>query len=303
MTEVTQIRPGGNDHLADDVVGAALDGMQPEVYAAILDAAAARLADGQPAAKAHWWNRITGSGLTAAAFALLLVGVQCVVQAESWRGLTGFARLIRITGTAVQGVPVTLDGVSVISALLALRAELSDEPSGRERAALYLFTLSSVAANYWHGIHSGGIESALYFGGMSLAVTGVFDMLLRQIRRAVRRREGRRARPMPQFGLTQWIRYPLLTFRAWSLSIERGYATPHEALAAARDEALNLPGLAIDGDVLAAMDASHRLAVAFGAIGKADVPAALALLRSKNAAIDSSHAYKVRNAMLEGGQQ
>jgi hypothetical protein len=49
------------------------------------------------------------------------------------------------------------------------------------------------------------------------------------------------------------------------------------------------------------MSAAHRLAVAFGAIGRTDVPAALALLKQNGAGIDPSHAYKVRSAILEGG--
>jgi Protein of unknown function (DUF2637) len=281
MTEVTQLRPAD-----EDLAGIAMpEGMAP-----------------QQAGEPRWWHKFTGRNVTSAAFGVLLVGVQGVVQAESWKGLTGFAGLIHITGTATQGVPITLDGVSTIAALLALRAELADEASGRERGAMYLFTLASCAANYWHGSISGGIEGALYFAGMSLAVMFVFDMLLRQIRRAVRRRAGRRARPMPQFGLMQWLRYPRTTFRAWSLSLAHGYDSPQQALDAARDEAIDLPELAIDDAVLQSLDASHRLAVAFGATGTADVKTALALLRSKGAPVDSSHAYKVRNQILSGAQ-
>lgn len=250
---------------------------------------------------------LSGKSVTAAVFAVVLIGVQAVVQTESWTGLTGFARLIHITGAATQGVPITLDGVSTVSALLALRAELNDEASGRERMALYLFTLASCAANYWHGMHSGGIEGALYFGGMSLAVTFVFDMLLRQIRRSIQRRKGRRSTHVPQFGLTHWLRYPSLTYTAWSLAIKDGHETSAEAFEAARQaidgsQYPDLPELPIDHTTLAGMTAPARLAVAFGAIGKTDVPAALALLRKHGTPIDSSHAYKVRAAMLEGGQ-
>jgi len=320
MTEVTQVRPDGGSRPAVDVI----EGLDPEVFAAILDAGAARLAaqTGQEdESKRRWWHKITGRGVTSAAFGALLVGVQGIVQAESWRGLTGFARMIHITGTAAQGVPLTLDGVSTISAMLALRAELSDESSARERASMYVFTFASCAANYWHGIVSGGIEGALYFGGMSLAVMFVFDMLLRQIRLAVRRRAGRRARKMPQFGLIQWARYPRLTWRAWSLALnDTSLQTPQEALNAAKAEteikaeaaraaaeakavaAMDLPVLPIGADVLSGMSAGHRLAVAFGALGKTDIPAAVALLKQHGAPVDSSHAYKVRAQILEGGQ-
>jgi hypothetical protein len=175
---------------------------------------------------------------------------------------------------------------------------------------MYVFTAMSCAANYWHGSVSGGIEGALYFAGMSLAVMFVFALVLRQIRLAVRRQAGRRTRKMPQFGLLQWARYRRLTFRAWSLALaDESLRTPQEALDAAKAEAetaavaaMNLPVLAIDAATLAGMNAAHRLAVAFGALGRTDVPAAIALLKQHGAAIDSSHAYKVRSQILEGGQ-
>lgn len=291
MTEVTQLRPADEDLAGFDV---------PE------DGTAPAAAEGRSGKK------MTGAKVTGGAFGALLIGVQGVVQAESWRGLAGFARLIGIDGLAVQGVPLTLDGVSTTAALLALKAELTGESSGRERSAMYLFTLASCGANFWHGLKSGGIEGALYFGGMSLAVMFVFDLLLRQIRLAVRRRDGRRSKPMPQFKPVQWLRYPRLTFRAWSLALaDESLRTPQAALNAARSqqtekealkELAGLPELAIDTDVLAKMDAAHRLAVAFGVLGKLDVPPALALLKSKGAPVDSSHAYKVRSQILSGAQ-
>src|SRR5262249_42759343 len=89
---------------------------------------------------------------TAVLVACVLLGVEAVIVAESWRGLTGFAHLIGITGRAAWGVPVTLDGVSLVAALVALRAELAGEASGLYRAVLFAFTAASATANYWHGL-------------------------------------------------------------------------------------------------------------------------------------------------------
>src|SRR5215469_15107351 len=129
--------------------------------------------------------------VAAAAFAAVLLAVEAVIVAESWRGLVGFAELIGIHGIAAYGVPITLDGVSLVAALVALRAELAGEASGVYRATLFAFTGASAAANFWHGRHAGGTEAALYLGGMSLAVAWVFALVLRQIRREDRRKAGR----------------------------------------------------------------------------------------------------------------
>jgi hypothetical protein len=236
--------------------------------------------------------------VTAVTFALVLLAVEAVIAAESWRGLTGFGHMIGISGRAAWGVPVTLDGVGLIAALIALRAELERIASAPARVTLFAFTGASAAANWWHGLHSGGIGAALYLGGMSLAVAWVFDLILRGIRSTARRRSGRLPDPLPKFGLPHWARYPRLTFTAWSLAVRDGHKTPREALEAAK--AAQLPELPLDGETLAGMTARDRLAVAFGALGQADVPAALALLKDRGAGVDQSHAYQVRRAMLAG---
>jgi len=182
-----------------------------------------------------------GHGWTAVLLAIVLLAVEAVIVAESWRGLTGFAHLIGITGPAAWGVPVTLDGVSLVAALVALRAELTGEASGVYRATLFAFTAASAAANYWHGHQTGGQEAALYLGGMSVAVAVVFALALRQIRHEDRRRAGTVTARLPRFSVAHWARYPWLTWRAWSLAVRDGHTSPRDALDAALNHA---PGIA-----------------------------------------------------------
>jgi hypothetical protein len=172
-------------------------------------------------------------GWTAVTLAAVLLAVEAVIVAESWRGLVGFAHLIGITGPAAWGVPITLDGVSLVAALTALRAELAAEASGLYRATLFAFTGASAAANYWHGRVTGGQEAALYLGGMSIAVAVVFALALRQIRHEDRRRAGRVTERLPRFSVAHCARYPGLTWRAWSLAVRDGHASPRAALDAA----------------------------------------------------------------------
>ena len=93
-------------------------------------------------------GRVPSSGgrWTAVVLAAVLLAVEAVIVAGSWRGLTGFADLIGISGVAAWGVPVTLDGVSLVAALVALRAELAGGGlpvfAG---AVLFVFTAASHA--------------------------------------------------------------------------------------------------------------------------------------------------------------
>jgi hypothetical protein len=235
---------------------------------------------------------------SAVALAVTLLGVEAVIAAESFGGLVGFAHMIHIVGTRGDGVPVTLDGVSLVAALLALRAELAAESSVPARVALFVFTAASASANWWHGRVSGGVAAALYFGGMSLAVTAVFALVLRAIRIEDRRRARTVADRLPKFSGALWVRYTGLTWRAWSLAVLRGYRSPREAVnAALADE---LPALELDAAVLAAMPPRDRLVAAFGAVGAVDVPRALALLEQHGVPVDQSHAYQIRKALAAG---
>jgi hypothetical protein len=201
----------------------------------------------------------SGGRWTAVLLAAVLLAVEAVIVAESWRGLTGFAYLTGISGVAAWGVPVTLDGVSLVAALVALRAELAGETSGLYRAVLFAFTAASAAANYWHGHVTGGEQAAVYMGGMSVAVAVVFSLALRQIRHEDRRRAGTVTGRLPRFSVAHWARYPALTWRAWSLAVRDGHTSPRAAL----DAALELPrrsragaaGRGSDGAVTPAGDA------------------------------------------------
>lgn len=178
-------------------------------------------------------GQVHGHQWTAPVLATVLLAVEAVIAAESWRGLTGFAHLIGITGVAAWGVPVTLDGVSLVAALTALRAELAGESSGIYRVVLFAFTGGSAAANYWHAWHERSTEAALYFGGMSIAVAVVFSLALRQIRSEDRRKAGRVTARLPRFSVAHWVRFPRLTWRAWSLAVRDGHTSPRDALDAA----------------------------------------------------------------------
>jgi hypothetical protein len=243
-------------------------------------------------------GRIRGAQVASLAFAVVLLAVDAVVAAESWHGLTGMAALIGIRGVAAYGVPVTLDGVSVASALLALRAELAGESSGAYRLSMYVFTAASAAANWWHGYKTGGAaatESALYFGGMSLAVTWVFSLVLRQLRREDRRAAGRLTDQLPRFSGAHWLRFPGLTFLAWSLAVRDGLTSPRAALDAARaerDDRAALPEVPED-DELAAMAKADAVRLAL-ALNDANVIAAVAWLAARGVTVNRAYAHDVK---------
>jgi hypothetical protein len=133
---------------------------------------------------------------------------------------------------------------------------------------------------------------------MSLAVALVFALVLREIRHEDRRSAGRTTNRLPQFSAAHWLRYPGLTWRAWSLSVRDGHASPRDAFAAAR--AAELPAVDLYATALTTMPPRDRLIAAFGAVGSLDVPKALALLDQHDCPVDQSHAYQIRKALARG---
>lgn len=235
----------------------------------------------------------------AAGFAVVLLGVEAVIVAESWRGLTGFAHMIGIGGPWAWGVPVTLDGVSLIAALVALRAELAGESSGVYRLTLFAFTAASAAANWWHGTNAGGTEAAVYLGGMSLAVAWVFSLSLRQIRREDRRRAGRVTDHLPRFSAAHWARFPRMTFRAWSLAVLDGHTTPRAALDAARPAPL--PPEPPSG-VLAQLPKAEAIRIALAHNG-GNVLDAQAWLAERGVTADRAYCHDVKRGVRGKGRR
>jgi Protein of unknown function (DUF2637) len=242
--------------------------------------------------------------IAAVAFAVVLLAVEAVIVAESWRGLTGFAELIGIHGPAAWGVPVTLDGVALVAALVALRAELAGEASGVYRATLFIFTAASAAANYWHGAHAGGTQAALYLGGMSLSVAWVFSLALRQIRREDRRKAGRVTERLPRFSAAHWGRYPGLTWRAWSLAVRDGHGTARAALDAAMTgpPEPELPPDIPSNGVLAAMPKSQAIRIAL-AHNDDGVLAAQAWLAERGIDADRAYMHDVKRGVRGKGRR
>jgi hypothetical protein len=236
---------------------------------------------------------VSAARVASVAFAVVLLTVEGVIVAESWRGLTGFAGLIGIRGVAAWGVPVTLDGVALIAALVALRAELAGESSSIYRVTLFAFTAASAAANWWHGRHVGGTEAALYLGGMSLAVAWVFALVLRQVRREDRRKAGRVTDQLPRFSSAHWLRYPRLTWRAWSLSVRDGYSSSRAALDAAAGA--ELPDVPADVE-LAELPKADAIRIAL-AHNDGSVIAAQRWLADRGVSVDRAYAHDVKRGV------
>jgi hypothetical protein len=197
-------------------------------------------------------------------------------------------------------VALALESVAVYLAWHAHLAQVANDSALRLRLAAYAFALIIGAMNYSHYAAPGWRPT---FAAVAVALCSAASPWLWGIhsRRVSRDRLMAAGLVEPhalRLGGTRWTWHPWRSARVMWCATWEGITDPAEALAAA--ELRELPAPALDAETLAPMTGRDRLAVAFGALGRVDVPAALALLAERGAPVDQSEAYKLRAAMLDG---
>jgi hypothetical protein len=225
-----------------------------------------------------------------------------LVNAVAFAGQLAFLRAhLPWTLAGQVMVAAALESVAVYLAYHAHVAQLANDSSLRLRLASYLFALGIAAMNYSHWAdHWRPTFAAVAFGLMSASSPWLWAIHSRRTSRDTLLAQGQIDHHAVRLGATRWLWHPVRSAKVMWVATWEGITAPAEAIAAAA--AAELPVVDLTADVLAAMAARDRLAVAFGAIGAADVPKALALLADRGAPVDQSHAYQCRRAMLETGR-
>lgn len=113
------------------------------------------------------------------------------------------------------------------------------------RFATWLFAASAGAMNYWHALDGNQIThptpKAVSYGAMSLVGIALWELYASLIHRKHLRERGLLPSPRPRFGAARWVRYPKVTWRAWSLSIHDQIDTVEEAWSAALGRTTSTP--------------------------------------------------------------
>lgn len=232
----------------------------------------------------------------------LLVGVIGCVAAMSWNGLVGFATSeLRLTTPFAYLVPVSLDGAALTTAFLAMRSMVLGDSAGGARVMTLAFVGASAWFNIVHATQNGGLIAAEFFGGMSVAVWAIFELVMRLVRRDALRAAGALERPLARFRPARWLRFPAATFRAWSAALDRGITDPNEALALIRKNISppvpNSAAITVTDSPDMPKNKAAAVREALKEIGGNDVTAAIELLASRGIQVDRSYAYNVARTM------
>lgn len=117
------------------------------------------------------------------------------------------------------------------------------------RWATWLFACSAGAMNYWHalGNHNSIVHptpKAVSYGAMSLVGISLWELYASLIHRRKLRDDGKLPAARPRFGVARWVRYPRLTWSAWSLTIRHQIPTSDQAWSLAVAQADGRPAAA-----------------------------------------------------------
>lgn len=199
-------------------------------------------------------ERITGWYKTAlpAFYVWLLKWVPTIApMSVAWVGQIAFARdTLGWDHPAAQIVfAAAWETTTLGAAYMYDRARRGGDKATKFRLATWLFAGSAGAMNYWHAspVHEVTVlvdheyvvqeqvelwppsDKAVAFGAMS--VSGI---LMWELRNALEHREVLRAKGLipaarPAFGIIRWVRFPLTTFTAWSMSVRLTVETVNES--------------------------------------------------------------------------
>jgi hypothetical protein len=196
-------------------------------------------------------------------------------------------------------VAVALESVAVFIAYHAHVAQLANDSAFRLRLSAYSFAAVIGAMNYSHYMGPGWAPTfpAVAFSLMSAASPWLWSIHSRRESRDALMARGLVEEHAVRLGSTRWAWHPIRSARVMFHATWEGITSPAEALAAAR--VAEMPPVDLDSDLLEALPARDRMLIAFGAVGSADVPKALALLAERGAGVDQSHGYQVRKAILD----
>jgi hypothetical protein len=168
----------------------------------------------------------------------LIVGPIVAPMAVAWIGQIQFA-----TGTLswpLAGAFVFAAGWELTTAFSGWMYHQARQAGDRGtvfRAATWLFAASAGAMNYWHASTGGWnhpTPKAVSYGAMSLVGIALWELYASLIHRQEMRARDAIPPARPRFGAVHWVRYPYLTWTAWSLSVRDGITSAGDALNAAK---------------------------------------------------------------------
>jgi hypothetical protein len=152
----------------------------------------------------------------------------------AWIGQIGFAA--QVLGWSLLGALVfaaSWEATTAFCGWMYHQARKIGDKGTSYRIATWVFAAAAGTMNYWHSCPTvvvDGVErvsldptaKAVSYGVMSLTGIALWELYASLIHKKELRAKKLLPPPRPRFGVARWVRYPAITFSAWSLSILAG---------------------------------------------------------------------------------
>lgn len=207
-------------------------------------------------ARADLWAKLNGAAPVAGR-RVMIVGPILAPMAVAWIGQIGFAQTTlgwNLLGALVFAASWEL--TTAFTGWMYHQARQDGDQGTIFRIATWIFASAAGFMNYWHAAiddaknpagkdaagkaTKSGLDAILHptpkavaFGVMSLVGIALWELYSSLVHRKHLRDKNLLPAPRPRFGVARWVRYPNITWTAWSLTIRYGIKTTADAWTAA----------------------------------------------------------------------
>ena len=165
--------------------------------------------------------------MRAAAFArhAMVVGPIIAPMTVAWTGQSGFATSVlgwNFLASLLYAAAYEL--TTIFSAYMYHEAKRDGDKGWEYRIATWVFAAGAGVQQWWHYSNDWqATPRSVTYSTMTAIGVVVWELYARLIHRRSLRADGKLPAARPRIGLVRWVRYPRISFTAWSGSVRYGF--------------------------------------------------------------------------------
>ena len=156
---------------------------------------------------------------------MMVIGPITAPMAIAWTGQSGFATgVLGWSFIASLLYAAAYELTTVFSAWMYHEAKKDGDKGWEYRAATWLFASGSGLQQWWHYSDNWhATPRSVTYSSMTAVGVMVWELYARLLHRRKLRKDGKLPGARPRIGLARWVRYPHVSWVAWSLSVRYSF--------------------------------------------------------------------------------
>ena len=155
----------------------------------------------------------------------VVIGPIVAPMAIAWTGQSGFAmKILGWNFLASLLYAAAYELTTVFAARMYHEAKKDGDKGWEYRAATWAFAIGAGVQQWWHYSEDwAATPRSVTYSTMTAIGVLVWELHARLIHRRALRAEGKITKARPSVGLARWVRYPRISWAAWSGSVRYGF--------------------------------------------------------------------------------